>query len=256
MQAVISAKRPFVYIVGAGPGNPDLLTVKAYQLLTGGVDVVVYDRLVHHAILDLIPKHVKVIYAGKSCRNHHMRQEDINALLVKEAQAGHVVVRLKGGDPFIFGRGGEEALYLAEHHIDFEIVPGINAADGCCAYQGIPLTHRDLARNVLFITGHQQKGKSLDIDFQGLAQGYTTIVVFMGLANLEKITKGLLDAGLVPETPAIAIEHGTIPAKERVCFSTLAMIHPDVVAQQFMAPTLIVIGKVVALASKLAKPRG
>lgn len=238
---------PFVYIAGAGPGDPGLLTLKTHSLISRVADVVVYDRLIPQEIIDLIPEKVERIYAGKSCRTHHMTQEEINAALVDQAGQGKVVVRLKGGDPFIFGRGGEEVEHLIRHKVPFEIVPGVNAADGCCAYQGIPLTHRGVASGVRFITGHQQKGEPVTLDWQGLADANTTLVVYMGLTRLEMICEELIKHGLDGSTPAAAIADGTAKT-ERVCFSTLAKLYEEVTVQEFTPPTLIVIGKVVALA--------
>ena len=233
----------YVYIIGAGPGDPDLLTVKALKLLSAG-DVVVYDRLIPQSIIDLIPPHIEKIYAGKSCRTHHMTQEEINTCLVEEARKGKVVVRLKGGDPFIFGRGGEEMEALRSAGIPYEIVPGVNAADGCAAYAGIPLTHRGLATGVRFITGHQQKGEPVPLDWQGLADPHTTLVIYMGLANLETIAANLIAHGLPADTPAMAIQDGTTPS-QRFCKATLATLHGTVTDAQFTSPTLIIIGKVV-----------
>jgi uroporphyrin-III C-methyltransferase len=229
-----------------------LLTVKAYHLLTKIADIVVYDRLIPQEILDIIPANVEKTYAGKSCKTHHMTQEEINQNLVDEANSGKVVVRLKGGDPFIFGRGGEEAAHLVDNNIPFEVVPGVNAADGCCAYQGIPLTHRGLATGVRFVTGHQQKGVPIGLDWQGLADPDTTLVFYMGLTHLEEIAQNLIKHGLPKDTPAAAIQEGTTKA-ERACFSTLEKIFADVAAQDFQPPTLIVVGRVVGLAGKLGK---
>ncbi|MCD6036009.1 MAG: cobA [Rickettsiales bacterium] len=240
---------PFVSIVGAGPGDPELLTLKAHRRLQEA-DVVIYDRLISEEILKLIPSRVEKIYAGKSCRTHHMTQEEINACLVEEAGKGRRVVRLKGGDPFIFGRGGEEAETLVNARIPFEIVPGVNAADGCAAYQGIPLTHRGLATGVRFITGHQQKGEPVALDWRGLADPHTTLVVYMGLANLEEITSNLIEHGLPKDTPAAAIQEGTTVA-ERLHISTLQNLSLAVTALGFVPPTLIIIGKVVGLAETL-----
>jgi uroporphyrin-III C-methyltransferase/precorrin-2 dehydrogenase/sirohydrochlorin ferrochelatase/uroporphyrin-III C-methyltransferase len=225
--------------------------VKAYKLLTEVADIVVYDRLIPQDLLDVIPSHVEKTYAGKSCKTHHMTQDEINEYLVEEANKGKIVVRLKGGDPFIFGRGGEEAAYLVDHKIPFEVVPGVNAADGCSAYQGIPLTHRGLATGVRFVTGHQQKGEPVNLDWQGLADPNTTIVFYMGLTHLEEIAQNLISHGLPKETPAAAIQEGTTKT-ERACFSTLQHIHTDVTQRNFAAPTLIIVGKVVELGHKIS----
>lgn len=239
---------PFVYITGAGPGDPALLTLKTYHLLTYIADVVVYDRLIPDEIIDIIPEHTPRIYAGKSCRKHHMTQDEINACLVEQAKQSRVVVRLKGGDPFIFGRGGEEAQHLIKHHIPFEVVPGVNAADGACAYYGIPLTHRGVASGVRFITGHQQKGEEVPLDWQGLANPDTTLVIFMGMTRLETICDNLIKHGLASDTPVAAITKGTTP-QQQICRSTLGHLYTDLKNAHFEAPTLIVVGKVVGLAS-------
>jgi uroporphyrin-III C-methyltransferase len=238
---------PFVYIVGAGPGDLELLTLKAHRLITEVADVVIYDRLIPDDIIALIPPGTEKIYAGKSCRNHTMTQSEINALLVSEAQKNRIVVRLKGGDPFIFGRGGEEAECLLAHHVPFEIVPGISAAAACSAIMGIPLTHRGLASSVRYITGHCQKGEELSLDWRGLANSDTTLVIYMGLAHLDEIAASLIHAGLAKDTPAAAIQAGTTDA-QRVLVSTIAELYEAVKTQEFISPTLIIIGKVVNLA--------
>ncbi|MDB2415199.1 uroporphyrinogen-III C-methyltransferase [Rickettsiales bacterium] len=174
-----------------------------------------------------------------------------NASLVEQANMGKVVVRLKGGDPFIFGRGAEEALHLVENKIPFEVVSGVNAADGCCASLGIPLTHRGIATNVRFLTGHQQKGQAMDLDWTGLAKADTTLVIYMGLTNLEEISQKLQEHGLASDTPVAAIENGTLP-NQRKCISTLKNIYQDVKKAELKAPTLIVIGKVVSLSEKIS----
>jgi len=237
-----------VYLVGAGPGDPDLLTVKAARLLEQA-DVVVFDRLVSSAVLDLIPASAPRIYAGKASANHHMPQEDINALLVKLAMENTSVVRLKGGDPFIFGRGSEEAIYLAEHGVGFEIVPGISAASGCSAYLGVPLTHRGLATGVRYLTGHTANNE-LDFDWEQLADPDTTLVVYMGLANLGEIARRLIAAGLPASTPVAAVERGTTP-KQRHCVATLDTAVEAVTAAKIGPPCLIIIGKVAGLAGTL-----
>lgn len=235
---------PYVYICGAGPGDPGLLTLKTYSLITTIADVVVYDRLIPEEIISLIPKHVDAIYAGKACQKHHMTQDQINELLVEEAQKGKVVVRLKGGDPFIFGRGGEEMLHLMQHHVPFEIVPGVNAADGCSAYFGIPLTHRGVATSVVFLTGHQQKGQPITIDYKKYSQSDQTLVIYMGLTHLDAISKGLIAHGRDKNTPVAAISHGTTK-DQRICYSTLENIYHDTAEQSFESPTIIIVGDVV-----------
>lgn len=242
--------KPFVYIAGAGPGDVNLLTIKTHHLITKIADVVVYDRLIGDDIIKLIPDHIEKIYAGKSCRNHHMTQDEINECLAQKALEGKVVVRLKGGDPFIFGRGGEEALHLVANNIPFEIVPGVNAADGCAAYLGIPLTHRGLASSVRFITGHQQKGQKIDLDWAGLANADTTLVIYMGLAHMEEIAKNLIKFGLSKDTPAVAISSGTLP-NQATCFAPLSEIFTASTKAQLKAPTICIVGKVVGLAEKI-----
>jgi uroporphyrin-III C-methyltransferase len=235
-----------VYIVGAGPGNPELLTVKALRLLQEYAEVVIYDRLIPNDLLDLIPEKVERIYAGKSCKKHTMTQEDINKELVAQAQTGKKIVRLKGGDPFIFGRGGEEMEFLARNDIPFEVVPGISAASGISAIHNIPLTHRGVATGVRFVTGHQQKGKPVELDWQSLADPMTTIVVYMGLANIDQIAENLIKHGLPASTPLAAIQNGTTTAEKKL-FSTLGMVANQLKERNFSPPALIIIGDVVGL---------
>ncbi len=242
---------PKVYLVGAGPGDPDLLTVRALRLIQS-VEVVVYDRLVSEPILDLIPTGATRIFAGKAARNHHMPQSEINDLLVSLAKAGRTVVRLKGGDPFIFGRGSEEAERLVNEAIPFEVVPGITASAGCTAYAGIPLTHRGLApHGVRFITGHRQDGKTLDLDWTTLADKGMTLVIYMGLTNVVEIAGRLIAHGLPADTPAAAIQNGTTP-DQRTMLTTLENLPECVEKSGLEAPTLFVIGQVVSLADALA----
>ena len=239
-----------VYLVGAGPGDPDLLTVKAHRLMAE-VDVVVYDKLVSDRILAQVPAATERIFAGKQASNHYMPQERINQLLVDLARAGKRVMRLKGGDPFVFGRGGEEALHLARNGVPFEVVPGITSSAGCAAYAGIPLTHRDFAHGVRFVTGHTQGPDGLGLDWEGLADPDTTIVIYMGVTNISEIAKRLIAGGLAPETPAAAINEGT-REDQRVLTTTLAELAAAIDAAELTGPTLIVIGGVVSLASELA----
>lgn len=236
-----------VYLVGTGPGDPDLLTVKALRLIQTA-DVVIYDRLVSDAILEQIPTGVSKIYVGKKTGNHTLPQEEINHLLLNLAESKRTVVRLKGGDPFIFGRGSEEALLLAQNKINFEIVPGITAASACTAYAGIPLTHRGLAQGVQIVTGHSQADKPLQLDWQALADANKTVVVYMGFANRELISSKLIEAGLDKTTPAAAIQNGTTAQQTRV-ITTLEKLTEDTVMLQ--APVIFVIGKVVTLANQL-----
>ncbi|MHA1113559.1 MAG: uroporphyrinogen-III C-methyltransferase [Alphaproteobacteria bacterium] len=243
-----SATTSMVYLVGAGPGDPELLTVKAQRLLREA-EVVVYDRLVSPAILEILPRGAARIYVGKAPDAHHMPQDKINTLLVKLARTGRRVVRLKGGDPFIFGRGSEEAEILARHGVPFEVVPGITAASGCTAALGIPLTHRGLASGVRFVTGHCRGGRELDFDWPSLADPDTTLVVYMGLSNLPEISRRLIDAGLPAETPVAAIANGTTK-RQKVCRTTLGDMPETVRDAGLGAPVLTVIGRVVALAEE------
>ncbi len=242
-------QRGCVYLVGAGPGDPDLLTIKALRVIQSA-DVVVLDRLVSQPIADLIPVGTTQIFAGKETGQHQIEQGSINALLVSLARSGRTVVRLKGGDPFLFGRGGEEAAFLARHGVAFEVVPGITAAAGCSAYAGIPLTHRDWARTVRIITGHTKDGDGLDYDWPTLVDGKSTLVIYMGLANLGRIASALMTAGLPAGTPAAAIENGTTRAQRRV-LATVATLTEEVRRAGLAPPTLIIIGQVVALADSV-----
>lgn len=239
-----------VYLVGAGPGDPELLTLKAARLLSS-CDVVVFDRLVSDAIMDMVPTGVARIYAGKALRDHALPQEEINALLISLASSGRTVLRLKGGDPFVFGRGSEEALSLAEAGLPFEVVPGITAAAGCAAYAGVPLTHRGLSTGVRFITGHFKAGEEdREHDWARLADADTTLVFYMGLTNLTRIAARLMDHGLPADTPAAAIQNGTTH-KQRAIQATVATLADKVEATGLKPPALVIIGKVVSLAESL-----
>ena len=243
---------PWVYLVGAGPGDPELLTLKAARVLERA-DAVVYDRLISDAILDMVPRGAMRVYVGKATGAHHLSQDEINELLLRLARPGRVVVRLKGGDPFIFGRGSEEAAYLARHRVPFAVVPGITAASGCAAAAGIPLTHRGLSSGVRFVTGPCCAGHGLELDWQNLADPETTLVVYMGLANLPEISAQLIVAGLPAATPAVAIASGTTE-KQRVLETTLAGL-PDVVANAGLAaPVLVIIGRVVEATAWMGRP--
>jgi uroporphyrin-III C-methyltransferase/precorrin-2 dehydrogenase/sirohydrochlorin ferrochelatase/uroporphyrin-III C-methyltransferase len=238
-----------VYLVGGGPGDPELLTRKAYRVL-GEADALVYDRLVSNDIVDVAPTGCARIFVGKAAGNHTMPQEEINDLLVKLARTNRTVVRLKGGDPYIFGRGSEEALHLARCNIPFEIVPGITAAAGISAATGIPLTHRALATGVKFVTGHGRGDMDLDLDWKSLADPQTTIAIYMGLSKLETLSRELINAGLAPNTPAAAISNGTM-TDQRQCISTLADLSDAVHAIDLKPPVLCLIGDVVSLAQQL-----
>ncbi len=241
---------PKVYLIGAGPGDPDLLTVKAARLLQIA-DTVVYDRLVGDGVMALVPAGAARIYVGKEPGRHHMAQDEINDLLFCAAQAGRTVVRLKGGDPFVFGRGSEEALYLRERGVAVEIVPGITAASGCCSAVGVPLTHRGYATGFRIITGHCRAELPLDYDWGCLADPKTTLVVYMGHSNLPEIARRLMAHGLPGTTPAAAIANGTLPEQE-IVRATLADLPERLRAAALPPPVLIVIGQVVALMDELA----
>ncbi len=237
-----------VYLVGAGPGNPDLLTFRAMKLMQQA-DVVVHDNLVSPAIVDLCRRDASRIYVGKQRDNHTLRQEEINALLVKLAQEGKRVLRLKGGDPFIFGRGGEEIETLTAHGVSFEVVPGITAAAGVASYAGIPLTHRDYAHACVFVTGHLKDG-TMALDWDALARPQQTIVFYMGLLGLPVLCRELVAHGLPDATPAAIVQQGTTH-RQRVLIGTLASLPQLAQDAQLKPPTLIIVGQVVQLHDKL-----
>ena len=232
-----------VYLVGAGPGDPGLLTLRGRELLSRA-DVVIYDRLASPRIMEFVNPDAEKIYVGKRIGRHVANQHEINELIVKKAREGKEVVRLKGGDPFIFGRGGEEAQVLAGHGLSFEIVPGVTSAISVPAYAGIPLTHRSFTASVAFITGHRRFDTSeADVDWEGLARGVGTLVFLMGMSNLPNITENLMKFGRKPDTPVAVIRWGTTPLQESVV-GTLANIAEKVRENQFKPPAIIVVGRV------------
>lgn len=238
-----------VYLVGAGPGDPDLLTFKALRLMQQA-EVVLYDRLVSEPIMELVRRDADRIYVGKRRNEHALDQKDINQLLVKLAKEGKRVLRLKGGDPFIFGRGGEEIETLASEGVAFQVVPGITAASGCAAYAGIPLTHRDHAQSVRFVTGHLKVGGT-PLPFAEMASNNQTLVFYMGLVELASICSQLIAAGKDPKTPAALVEKGTTP-QQRVHIGDLTNLADLVAKNDVKAPTLLIIGTVVTLHQQLA----
>ena len=237
-----------VYLVGAGPGDPDLLTFRALRLMQKA-DVVVYDNLVSKPIVEMTRRDATRIFVGKQRGNHTLPQEEINALLVRLAQEGKRVLRLKGGDPFIFGRGGEEIETLAEHGIQFQVVPGITAASGVSTYAGIPLTHRDYAQACIFVTGHLKDG-SMNLDWDALARPKQTIVFYMGLHGLDTLCAKLVEHGLPDSTPVAIVQQGTTQ-KQRVITGTLATLPGIALIEKPKPPTLIIVGGVVTLKEKL-----
>ena len=237
-----------VYLVGAGPGDPDLVTFRALRLMQQA-DVVVYDRLVSQPILELTRRDADRVYVGKERSRHAMRQEEINRLLADLAKQGKRVLRLKGGDPFIFGRGGEEIDTLFAEGIPFQVIPAVTAASGCAAYSGIPLTHRDYAQSVTFVTGHLKDG-SMNLNWPQLAQPNQTVVFYMGLLGLPIIRDQLIAHGVSPEMPIALVQQGTTE-NQRVFTATLATIQPIVEREQPKPPTLIIVGEVVRLRERL-----
>jgi uroporphyrin-III C-methyltransferase/precorrin-2 dehydrogenase/sirohydrochlorin ferrochelatase len=242
-----------VFLVGAGPGAPDLLTLRAHRLL-GEADVIVHDRLVSDAVLDMARRDAERIYVGKARADHCLPQEGINALLVRLAREGRKVVRLKGGDPFVFGRGGEEAEALEAAGIDYEVVPGVTAALACAAQARIPLTHREASRALMLVTGHTKHGEP-DIDFAAAARPGTTLAVYMGIATLPRLRDGLLAAGLAHTTPAALIEAGGT-AHQRVLRGTLDRLVADAPDWTLAGPVLLLVGEVVGRGAALAGAAG
>src|SRR5579884_3558017 len=240
-----------VYLVGAGPGDPDLMTVKGLRCLRAA-GVVVYDRLANPALLDEAPASAERVFVGKQPGRCSLRQEEINALLIEHARLGRTVVRLKGGDPFVFGRGGEEALALVEANIEFEVVPGISSAIAVPAYAGIPVTHRAQSGVLTIVTGHETPDHSEPlVDWEALAKLNGTLVILMGIATLPAIRQKLLHAGMSPTTPAAVIEQGTIP-QQRMVTGPLSEIVERMTTAGLRSPAVIVIGRVVDLSAVLS----
>src|SRR3989441_3557948 len=235
-----------VFIVGAGPGDPKLITLKAVEVIKSA-DAVLYDRLVSKKIIGMIPKKAEKVYVGRDVGNDYEHQNKTNELMLRYAKRNKNVVRLKGGDPFIFGRGGEEAEFLKQHKIKYEIVPGITSGIGSAEYSGIPLTHRDHASSVVFVTGHEDAKKTKEaVKWKKLAKSVDTIVIMMGLSRLDKISKNLIAGGLDKKTPVAVIQNGTTP-KHRMIKGDLSNISQKVIRAKIRPPSIIIIGKVVNL---------
>jgi len=241
-----------VAIVGAGPGDPGLLTLRALMLIRQA-DVVVYDRLVSPQIMELLNPGTERIHVGKASGCHFVPQDETNDLLVKLAVQQRRVVRLKGGDPYIFGRGGEEAEFLVDNDIDFQVVPGITSAAGCASYCGIPLTHRDYAQSVTFVTGHRKADQSLDLNWKALAAPGQTLVFYMGLHNAPSIKRELMAHGVPGTCPVALVERGTTPM-QHMSVTNLLELEATIDREDFQPPTLIIVGDVVSLAEKLTHP--
>ena len=233
-----------VYLVGAGPGDPELLTLKAHRLLSS-CDALVYDALVPRALLELVPDSCERHFVGKRRGHHSVPQPSTNAVLVELAQRCRCIVRLKGGDPFLFGRGGEEAAHLAAHGVPVEVVPGVTAGIAAPAYCGIPVTHRSAGSSVTFVTGHEEIDKERPgVDWRGLARCSDGLVIYMGLHNLRRIAEELLAGGLAPQTPAAVVQQGTVRG-QRLLVSSLAGLADRVEAEGFASPSIVVVGEMV-----------
>ncbi len=239
-----------VFIVGAGPGDPKLITLKAVDAIKSS-DVVLYDRLVSKKIVEMIPKRAEKLYVGRDVGDDYKHQDTTNDLMVKHAKKNKIVVRLKGGDPFIFGRGGEEAEFLKKHKVKYEIIPGITSGIGSAEYSGIPLTHRDHASSVVFVTGHEDaKKKKGIVQWKKLAKSVDTIVIMMGLASIDTISKKLISGGLNKNTPVAVIQNGTTD-KHKMIKGNLSNISKKVIESKITPPSIIVVGKVVNLSDKI-----
>lgn len=236
-----------VWLVGAGPGDADLLTVKALRAINSA-DIIFYDQLVSEEICALFPKDTPALYVGKVKNNHSIPQQDLNKLLVNQAQLGLTVCRIKGGDPFVFGRGGEELLELRRAGIEAEVIPGITSASGCSTYADIPLTHRGLSQGCTFVTGHAEK--TLDVNWDALAQLNHTLVFYMGLTRAGEISEKLLAGGLAADTPVAIIENGC-RKNQRDIISDLANFPETVLREQVQSPSLIIVGQVVTMKQEL-----
>ncbi|MQR98308.1 siroheme synthase CysG [Gluconobacter aidae] len=245
LEALLDGERKSgeVWLVGAGPGDPDLLTLKALHLMQNA-DSVLYDNLVSPALLDMVRRDAELVFVGKQRDRHALPQDDINREMVHRAQAGERVLRLKGGDPFIFGRGGEEIEALVEAGVAFRLVPGISAANGCAAYSGIPLTHRDCAQACLFVTGHAKADGVLDLPWDDMADRRQTVVIYMGISTLPQLAAGLLGKGLPADWPVAVVERGTQPT-QRVFTGTLTTIAQQAAEARVKSPALVIVGQVV-----------
>lgn len=246
------SKENKVYIVGVGPGNPDLLTLKAHKIITKVADVFVYDRLIPKEILNLLPKKAIKVFAGKEKNNHTLTQDEINAQLLFWNKQGKTVARLKGGDAFVFSRGGEEIEFLHKNDISFEIIPGITSASSASCEMLVPLTDRRLSSKVIFITGHKAKDKPFSINWKLLAEDDITIVIYMGLSTIGEISQKLIENGKNPKTSAMAV-YWTSTKEKRSLFSTLKNLSKDLAENNFSSPTTIIIGNVVNIGKSFVK---